>query len=465
MARREELKKAIHELRSPYIYLWAIASPAITLLPPNNLVRVSLFILLLLGTTGYWLFDRHMKRRRIKPESSPAEFLVAIRRSVGNAVRYLEHAENKTEHDQRFRISPSVMETATVIGAITLGKHFLSQDHDNNERGLAWLFETLKSQFSGVALSEKLAGFDCSKCRGNNECNVAFFDYLSHFAYCGGTSLYDSFIEHFSLLGTTLKNRLLALSNDMAGWPAKNGDTVIDPLATSTVLHLCLILRSLNVHDIRRVVRWLIASQAEDGSWQRSTEAIGYCGGEYKVISTHRAIETLGACTSVAALGDFSNEIRNAVSKGAQYLASSPLVDAPVSYDLQAGYTSPEIYRTIGHVAQGLTKAGSLSSVVLREHISYVLNSQRDDGAFPTSSNLIICDRNLLHYTDITAFLIRTLIFYAMALRTEIAKDKGQAVGSREWGQIAAKAEPLDQPDRPQTALRTPVAGSLKCWA
>lgn len=416
---REELRKAFNELRNPYVYLWAVASPAITLLSPNDEVKVALFILLVSGTTGYWLVDRRKKAIRLKPDSSSAQFVTAIRNSVGRAVRYLEDAGNRTEHDQRLRISPSVMETATVVGALTVGKHFLNRDHSNNEYGLTWLFETLKSQFSDISLPEKLAGFDCHVCRGNNQCNIAFFDYLSHFSYCRGTILFDSFIEHFSLLGGTLENRLLAISDNMAGWPARKGDADIDPLATSTALHLCLLFEALDDRDIRRVILWLIKSQAENGCWKRPKEASNYCGGEYKVISTHRAIEVLAMCSDAIELKDMAVDIKNAISKGAQYLASTPLADAPVSYDVQAGYLSPEIYRTIGHVAQGLTKAGNLKSVVLRERICYLLNNQQSDGSFPISSSVTARDRNLLYYTDITAFMIRTLVFYANGLLNE----------------------------------------------
>lgn len=430
----EELKKAFQELRSPYIYLWAIASPAITLLSPDEITKVALFTILVLGTTGTWLIDRHRKRRKLKPNSSPKQFLTAIQRSVEKAVDYLEHAENKTEHDQRYRISPSVMETATVIGAITLGKNFLHQEHDNNERGITWLFETLKSQFSGVDMPEKLAGFDCPKCRGNNECNVAFFDYLSHLGYCRGTLLYDSFVEHFSFVGALLKSRLSISSDGSAGWPAKHGDGTIDPFATSTALHLCVIFRSLDVNSLRLVVEWLIASQAEDGSWKRPSGATSYCGSEYPVITTHRVIEVLALSVKMPDMSNIAKEIQGAISKGAQYLVSSPLLDAPVSYDMHAGYSAPEIYRIMGHIVQGLTKANLLSSMVLRERISYIVNSQVEGGAFPISSNMISRDRNLLHYTDITAFLIRTLVFYAIAL-----KEKN-GIELDEWGQIGTMA-------------------------
>lgn len=437
---REEFKKAIHELRSPYVYLWAIASPAITLLPPDEATKVGLFATLVLGTTGAWLLDRHRKHRKLKPDSSPIQFLTAIKRSVEKSVHYLEHADNKTENDQRYRISPSVMETTTVIGAITLGKHYLGRYHHNNERGLAWIFETLKSQFSGVATAEKLAGFDCPKCRGNNECNIAFFDYLSHFAYCKGASLYDSFFEHFSSVGTILRSRLRISSDDIAGWPAKNGDSTIDPFATATVLHLCVVFGTLDANSLRRVARWLVASQEENGSWKRPPEAVGYCGSEYPVITTHRVIEVLSLCHKLKDLSKVAPQIRTAISKGVQYLLSSPLLDSPVSYDRHAGYTTPEIYRIMGHIVQGLTKAGSLNSMVLRERISYIVNSQRDDGAFPTSSNVITHDRNLLHYTDITAFLTRTLIFYAAALQDEIIDGSGKVIESAGWQQVGAKA-------------------------
>lgn len=436
---REEFKKALHELRSPYVYLWAIASPAITLLSPDEPIKVGLLATLVLGTTGAWLLDRHRKHRKLKPNSSPRQFLTAIQRSVEKAVHYLEHAENKTEHDQRYRISPSVMETTTVIGAIILGKHYLGRDHDNNERGLAWIFETLKSQFSGTATPERLAGFDCPKCRGNNECNVAFFDYLSHLAYCKGESLYDSFIEHFSSVGTTLRLRLHTSSGDIAGWPAKNGDSIIDPFATATALHLCVVFGTLEADSLCHVARWLITSQEENGSWKRPSEAVGYCGSEYPVITTHRVIEVLSLCHKAKELSNVAPQIQMAISKGAQYLLSSPLLDAPVSYDRHAGYTAPEIYRIMGHMVQGLTKAGSLNSMVLRERISYIVNSQRDDGAFPTSSNVITSDRNLIHYTDITAFLTRTLVFYAVALQATITDGRGKIIESAGWQQVGAK--------------------------
>lgn len=102
---REELRKAFNELRNPYVYLWAVASPAITLLPPNDEVKAVLFILLVSGTTAYWLIDRRKKARKLKPDSSSARFITAIRSSIERAVRYLEDAGNKTEHDQRLRIS------------------------------------------------------------------------------------------------------------------------------------------------------------------------------------------------------------------------------------------------------------------------------------------------------------------------------------------------------------------------
>lgn len=416
---QEELKKVFHGLHSPYIYMWAIASPAITLLSPDDLIKTALFALLILASTIYWLIDRSKKTRKIRPDSSRAVFLTAIRSSVKNGVRYLEDAENKTEHDQRFRITLSAIDTATVIGAITVGKHFLNNSHINNEHGLAWLFEILKSQFSGISLPEKLAGFDCPKCRGVNDCNIAFFDYLSHFVYCRGTSLFESFNEHFSFLGSTLKDRLITVNNDMAGWSTKTGGSVIDPLATSTALHLCLIFNALNNVDIRRVVRCLISSQKQNGCWCRPAESTKYCGEEFKVISTHRAIETLRICSDISALDDMSMSISSAISKGARFLAGTPLIDAPVSYERQAGYASPEIYQMIGHVAQGLTKAGRLDSVVLKERISFLLNNQLSDGSFPTSSDVTMRNRNLLHYTDITAFMIRTLVFYANALVIE----------------------------------------------
>lgn len=421
----EELKKTLLDLKNPYVYLWAIASPAITLLSPNNSIKVWLFIILVLITTLYWLIERHKKYRRIKPTSTPEQYLAAIRYAVAKAIDYLENAKNKNIHHQRYRNAPSIMETSTVFGALNLGKHFLGKDHENNERGLAWLFETLKSQFSGVTLPDKIQGFDCPHCRGKNQCNVAFFDYLSHFGYCRSTPLFASFVEQFSLLGVLLKKRLI--SGELAGWPAKEGDTDIDPLASATALHLCLIFNSLDSSETRRAVNCLIWSQQEDGSWKRPEAASNFCGGEFNIISTHRVIETLSMCLDRTGMVDLTARIKQTIAKGAEFLSNCPLTEVPVSYDLHAGYVAPEVFRSIGHVAQGLTKAGNLKSVVLRERISYLLNNQQDDGSFPISNNVITSDRDLIFYSDVTSFLIRTLVFYANALIAEQNSSKNHA--------------------------------------
>ncbi len=56
----------------------------------------------------------------------------------------------------------------------------------------------------------------------------------------------------------------------------------------------------------------------------------------------------------------------------------------------------------------------------VREKIILILKSQDSDGSFRSSGTLLGHDRTLLHYTDITAFMIRTLVFYVRAVRGQV---------------------------------------------
>lgn len=409
---------ALEELKSPYLLAWALVSPAVTLLSPDGWIKEAVFCVILLFALFYWLSKRHTKLHGLSSNTSSLKLSRSCNKAIRRAVKYLETASNQTEFKTRLRVTKSVMESATVFSAEVIGKAHLEKETTYDVRGTAWIFEVLKSQFSGVVIPQKLEGFDCSSCRGKNDCNVAFFDYLSHFIYCKGTPAFDSFREQFAFLGASLPERLLEFDKGMTGWPSKTSDSLADSFATATCLHICLVFESISPKQLKGVVKWLLASQNETGEWTRLKQAANSCAGSVDIITTHRVIESLRLAQSSQHTASMNKEIESSIHLGARFLAGAALVDDPVSYEINSGILSPEVYRVIGHIVQGLTKAGFSDTQSIREKVILILNSQDSDGSFRTSGTLLGNDRALLHYTDITAFMIRTLVFYVRAVQS-----------------------------------------------
>jgi hypothetical protein len=412
-----KLVATLEGLKSPYLLAWAVISPTITLLSPDEWIKEAVFFAILLFVLFYWLAKRQEKYRELGSDIGTGKLIKECDRAIRRAVKYLETASNQYEHKTRLRVTKSVMESATVLGAEIIGKRHLEEDTTYDVRGSAWIFEVLKSQFSGVTIPQKLEGFDCSSCRGRNDCNVTFFDYLSHFIYCQGTPAFVTFYEQFAFLGALLPDRLLEGDKNFLGWPVRTSGSEIDSFATATCLHICLMFESLSPKQLTEIVKWLLSSQDEAGNWTRSEQSANECGGHLDVITTHRVIESLRLAQAKITTESLKNGIESSIQLGARFLAGAALVDDPVSYERDSGILSPEVYRVIGHIVQGLTKAGCSDMQSVREKIILILKSQDSDGSFRTSGTLLENDRTLLHYTDITAFMIRTLVFYVRAVR------------------------------------------------
>lgn len=417
---REGIVKTLEQFKTPYVLAWAILSPVVTLLTPSEWLKEIVFCLILLFVLVVWGALRLRGKKSIVSNSPDEAIARAAKKAVSVALVYLQQAENKSSTSIRLRITKSVMESATVIGAETLAAKFLKRSTNYDITGVSWIFEVLKSQFSGSGNLKSLEGFDCSACRGTNSCNVAFFDHLSHFVYCRGTPLYETFFEQFSFLGPLLASRLVTLTDQSAGWSAKQGDAEIDPLATATSLHLCLVFKSLTPEQVTVVAESLLRSQQPSGAWHRPDKSMAFCGGKLDVITTHRCIEVLSLLTKENSLEDRLIPLRDvAITNACTFLLGAPLHDDPVSYERNSGVLTPEVYRVLGHIVQGLVKAGKANTQSVRDKIGLILKCQDDDGSFRTSGSLLVRDRDLLHYTDITAFMVRTLVFYAQSIRSD----------------------------------------------
>lgn len=417
---RESIVKTLEQLKKPYVLAWAIFSPVVTLLTPPEWLKEVIFFLILLLVLVTWVILRRTGKKSIGSNSSDEVIAHAAKKAVSFALAYLQQADNKLSSNIRLRITKSVMESATVIGAETLAAKFLKKSTNYDITAVSWTLEVLKSQFSGSGSLRSLEGFDCSTCRGINNCNVAFFDHLSHFVYCNGTQLYETFFEQFSFLGPQLSSRLVTLADQSIGWPAKQGDNEIDPLATATSLHLCLIFKSLTPEQVTVVAEYLLRIQQPNGAWHRLDKSMVFCGGSLDVITTHRCIEVLSLLTKDNSLEDRLVLLCDvAIANACTFLMGTPLHDDPVSYERNSGVLTPEVYRILGHIVQGLVKAGKGNTQSVRDKIGLILQCQAEDGSFRTSGSLIIRDRDLLHYTDITAFMVRTLIFYAQSVQRD----------------------------------------------
>lgn len=341
--------------------------------------------------------------------------------ALEKAHSYLDDkSPNKSKNGIRLRITTSVMESATVTGALILAKNILNKETETNYDSINWIFDILKEQFqkNGYSRDRVLEGFDCSTCAARNDCNIVFFDYLSHFLYIKNTTEYNLFLEQFSFLPRVLYSRITKFNDDKEfGWGVKVNSTHFDPLATSTNLHLYLVLNKFEIgQSIKNVIESIIQRQSEDGSWRRNTESQKYCGGNISIITTHRCIEVLAVIVDEVNNNrlDINEELKNRIKKsilnGNNFLLSTPHNDEPVRYEMNNGFTDPDKYRCIFHIIQALIKSSIVDSEILNSdtlkmYLNLMLKSQNNQGAFKTS-------RELAFYTDITSLAIRTIALY-----------------------------------------------------
>jgi len=330
-----------------------------------------------------------------------------LQKSVKNAIeKGLKHLENNNLNDngQRFRHTPSLMESTTVIGSIYLARNTLNKKQEMDIKTITWLINSLKQQFLGKC---QVKYFDCYKCQNKQVCNVGYFDYLSHLYYAKDTILFHKLENEFLLLVDIFEERLCEYDN-RTGWTLYENETkLIDPLSTATILTLLKVFKYKNNKTIKKILKTLIEIQSKDGSWVRAMPDDEYCGGEIEIITTHRVVEAYALYKDTVKVSGLDKSLEKAII----YLKSSSGYEAPVNYELRAGMTESEILRGMGHIIQAFTKANQANKT-LEEYIRFILCKQEKDGSFIGTSDVFESNKKSVFYTDLTAFLTRTLSLY-----------------------------------------------------
>lgn len=398
-----------------FAVLWTITEAALNLLGLRELLGVkewsiwllrSIFALILIISLIIQAKHYFGKKKKYYKGS---KLVNKVKSAISTGLSYLE-STNVNKYGQRLRLTPSIMESSTVVGAIYLASNILTKNPKIAPETINWLFAGLKKQFQENAIVKH---FDCSRCDNGNICNAAYFDYLSHFYYTKNTELYRRFCEEFKFMAEVLKSRLIEIDG-MVGWPLFSGE-IIDPLPTATNLILHSLFPCLTPAQEKAVINTLLKLQVKNGpkigSWQRTIKDKKWCTGELPIITVHRVVEALTLFRQK--YSEMDTMICDSVNLAAQYLKSSPGAEAPVNYEYRMGIDDEEILRGVGHMIQALVKAKVIDEFVERQ-VNYLINLQHDNGSFIGRSEAFSEDRELTNRTDLTAFITRTLcIFYA----------------------------------------------------
>jgi len=334
----------------------------------------------------------------------------SIKKAIYKGLSHLEE-NNFNDNGQRFRHTPSLMESSTVIGSIYLARNTLNLKIKEDIQTTMWLVNSLKQQFHGKC---PVKYFDCYKCQNKQICNVGYFDYLSHLYYAKDTILFTKLQEEFGFLVDIFENRLKKYDS-FIGWTLYEDETKkIDPLSTSTILILLYTFDYQNKSTIKKILLSLIKQQSRNGSWLRNYQPDEYCAGELELITTHRVIE-------IMILYKKSIELKNidkSINKGIEFLKSSSGYEIPVNYEIRSGMIEKELLRGIGHIIQALIKAKEFNSM-LDDYVKFILCKQQKDGSFIGTTDTFESNKKLVFHTDLTAFLTRTLCLYYNAKYTD----------------------------------------------
>jgi len=370
----------------------------------NTAILRSAFVLLLGGAVLKHLRDNRVVERK----SYEGQALInEVIKSIEKGFNYLQN-ENKNNNGQRMRLSPSIMESATTIGAITLASKVLKKNNNVDKKTVDWLLGSLKKQFRDQV---PVKYFECSRCDNGNVCNVAYFDYLSHFYYTKGSPLYTRFTDEFQFLSELFTSRIFC-NKAKCGWKLFE-DGNFDILATSTNMILCYVFNSLTESQEKRVIKLILSEQTKNGSkkgsWPRVVTDSKWCAGELEIITVHRAIECLAI--SMRKHPEFKSNIEEAIKSGTIYLKSCQGGEEPVNYEYQVGIDDVEILRGTGHIVQAMIKA-DISDSFLTDKVNLLIHAQNKNGSFVGKSDHLGGNRDITNKTDLTAFITRTLCLY-----------------------------------------------------
>ena len=343
------------------------------------------------------------KHNLMKLIYSKKKLISRVEYTIKNGLIYLEK-ENCNKNGQRYRNTVSIMETSTVIGTIVFASKTLNKKVKINNTTIYWLTNSLKKLFKNTNVKYS----NCQNCSELNKCNIKYFEYLSHFYYAKDTILYKILKEEFYFL-----NQELLKKYKKNGWEDFEGSNNIDPLATATILILLSVYKNSPNYKIVDSLKFLIENQIKEGikagSWERPRSKENACSRNFKVVTTHRVIEALSIYRDRFTI--LSNEIQETISLGVEYLKSSDYSEEPVNYEKNIGIDETESLRALGHIIQGLIKA-DMNTKLLEEHVELILELQKSNGSFVGVNNIIGEERKLIHHTDLTAFIVRTLCIY-----------------------------------------------------
>ncbi|WP_129348960.1 hypothetical protein [Solidesulfovibrio carbinolicus] len=383
---------------------WTLIDPILSLGlndKPQWISYTFLFFLFITPPIAIYI-NRQKKQQYYSEEEIPTK----ITKTIIRANKYLQ-TKNFNSDGQRMRHLPSLMETCTVIGAILLSAQTTKKKYPIEPRLIRWIFNELKCQFKN---NNSVEFFDCSGCHFVKGCNIKYFDYLSHFYYAKNTFVFDLLIEEFSFLTDYLFLNILETEQHI-GWPRCNGLKDIDPYATSTLLTLLSIFNTKHKaipSILESLSQMQILSGPQRGTWPsaRSFYMSNHpCFQSFPLITTHRCIEAFSVYQGGAF---FSKKYTNCIEIAADFLTNTPLQEQPVNYEFNMGIRSGEVLRGSGHVVQGLIKANRKNKYLF-DLTNYIISAQYKDGSFHGRSNELTADRKMAEYTDLTAFLTRTL--------------------------------------------------------
>lgn len=384
-----------------FAILWTLIEPIISILKLEEinpwLPKIILILLFSIPLAIYFI------NKFLRASCKNSNLEKSVKNSIEKGLKHLEN-NNLNDNGQRFRHTPSLMESTTVIGSIYLARNTLDKKQDMDIKTITWLINSLKQQFLGKC---QVKYFDCYKCQNKQVCNVGYFDYLSHLYYAKDTVLFHKLENEFLLLVDIFEERLCEYDN-RTGWTLYENETkLIDPLSTATILTLLKVFKYKNNKTIKKVLKTLIEMQSKNGSWMRAMPDDEYCGGEIEIITTHRVVEAYSLYKDTVKVSGIDKSLEKAIV----YLKSSSGYEAPVNYELRAGMTESEVLRGMGHIIQAFTKTNKANEI-LEEYIRFILCKQEKDGSFIGTSDVFESNKKAVFYTDLTAFLTRTLSLY-----------------------------------------------------
>lgn len=390
-----------------FVVLWTFVEAIVNLSGISQwniwLLRTILFLIFFISISLY-AYEKFNNRERY---STGNKLSKRVYKSLKKTYKFLTN-ENFNSNGQRLRLTPSIMESSTVIGAVYTVSNSIHVTPKINPNTIEWLFSSLKKQFKEQVVVKY---FDCSRCNNNIVCNIAYFDYLSHFFYAKNTVLYAKFVDEFTFMSELLTNRLFEGKNK-CGWSLFDTKT-IDPLATATNLILHTIFPCLSKKQEMKVIKTLLKLQeksgAAKGSWERDITDERWCAGQLTIITVHRVIEALMLIKSYHPQQEL--EIAKAIDLSVSFLKSSHAEENPVNYEFKMGVDDAEIMRGVGHIVQALVKA-ECNDFFVEQRVNFLLNSQKKNGSFIGKAGVLENDRELTNKTDLTAFIGRTLSIY-----------------------------------------------------